>query len=241
MTTPGAGENPGTALPPSTTASGTAVPTARTRKGHRMLKADALGPLRPPAPRGPLADTPEPEPGTPDLGTPDLVTLDLGTVRALRRDARQEEADLSYLRRMLHGRIDILQAELARRGGPGPRTADGEHPAEPESPVVDRLSEILTDGPSRVRSSARHVTLGTPLTERVRQLAEEMLSEVELSDLEARTDAELLAAKGRLVRYEQRVSRRRHTLQQTVDGCSAEITRRYRAGEARVEDLLTEE
>jgi hypothetical protein len=198
-----------------------------------MLKADALGPLRPPAPRSPLEDTP----------APDLGALDLAALRALRRDAQQEEADLSYLRRMLHGRIDILQAELARRGGPVPGadgSSAGESPAaEPEAPVVDRLSEILADGPSRERS-VRHVTLGTPLTERVRQLSEEMLSEVELSDLEARTDPELHEAGGRLARYEQQVSRRRQTLQHTVDGCSAEITRRYREGEAHVDDLLTD-
>lgn len=211
MTTPAAGET-----------SGTAVPTAPTTKGHRMLKADAPGPPRPPAPRSPLADTP----------APDLGALALGALRALRRDAQQEEADLSYLRRMLHGRIDILQAEQRRRAAP-------DRPV-PDAPVLDRLSEILTDGPSRVRSSARHVTLGTPLTERVRQLAEDMLAEVELSDLDARTDAELDAAMGRLVRNEQQVSRRRQTLQHTVDGCSAEITRRYRAGEAHVDDLLSD-
>lgn len=269
MTTPAAGETPGTALP---AASGTAVPTAPTRKGHRMLKADALGPLRPPAPRGPLADTP----------APDLGGLDLAALRALRRDAQREEADLSYLRRMLHGRIDILQAELRRRGAPGevvrePVAIDGPAAGGPvaggpvaggpvaggsaahgsaahgsvahgpaadgppaDGPLVDRLSEILADGPSRVRTSARHVILCTPLTEPVRRLAEEMLSEVELSDLEARTDSELHAAMGRLVRYEQQVSRRRQRLQQTVDGSSAEIARRYREGEAHVEDLLTE-
>lgn len=211
MTTPGAGET-----------SGTAVPTASTTKGHRMLKADALGPLRPPAPRGPLADAP----------APDLGALDLGALRALRRDAQQEEADLSYLRRMLHGRIDILQAELGRRSAPDAPV--------PDAPVLDRLSEILTDDPSRVRTSARHVTLGTPLTERVRALAEEMLAEVELSDLDARTDPELAAAMGRMVRNEQQVSRRRQSLQITVDGCNAEITRRYREGEAHVDDLLTD-
>lgn len=188
-----------------------------------MLKADALGPLRPPAPRSPLADTP----------VPDLGALDLAALRGLRRDAQQEEADLSYLRRMLHGRIDILRAELARRGAPGAADA-----AAGEQPVVDRLPEILTDGPSRVRTSARHVTLGTPLTERVRRLAEEMLSEVELSDLAARTGAELDDAMGRLIGHERQVSRRRQDLQQTVDDCSAEITRRYREGEAHVDDLL---
>jgi hypothetical protein len=163
---------------------------------------------------------------------PELGALDLAALRTLRRDAQQEEADLSYLRRMLHGRIDILHAELRRRGGP-------DAAAVVNAPVVDRLSEILTDGPSLVRS-ARHVTLGTPLTEPVRLLAEEMLSEVELSDLGARTDPELFAALGRLLRYEQQVSRRRQALQHTVDGSSAEITRRYREGEAHVDDLLAE-
>lgn len=183
-----------------------------------MLKADALGPMRPPGPRVPSAD-----PTAPDVGA-----LDLAALRALRRDAQQEEADFSYLRRMLHGRIDILQAELRRRGGP-------------DAPVVDRLSEILADGPSRVRTSARHVTLGTPLTEPVRRLAEEMLAEVELSDLAARTDPELDAAMTRLLRHEHLVSRRRQALQHTIDGSSAEIARRYRDGEARVEDLLADE
>jgi hypothetical protein len=230
MITSGAGETSRTAPP---AVSGTAVPTAAasaapSRKAQPMLKADAMGPMRPPAPRSPLTDTTEPDRGA----------LDLAALRALRRDAQREEADLSYLRRMLHGRIDILQAELRRRGGAQDALFDG---SEAESPVVDRLSEILTDGPSRVRSSARHVTLGTPLTERVRQLAEEMLSEVELSDLDARTDPELHAAMGRLARHEQQVSRRRQTLQRTVDGCSAEITRRYREGEAHVDDLLTDD
>jgi len=68
-----------------------------------------------------------------------------------------------------------------------------------------------------------------------------MLADVELSDLTARTDDELHDAMGRLVRHEQQVSRRRQTLQRTVDGCSKEIARRYREGEARVEDLLAED
>ena len=42
----------------------------------------------------------------------------------------------------------------------------------------------------------------------------------------------------RLVRYEQQVSRRRQGLQRTADDCSAEIARRYREGEAQVDDLL---
>ncbi|MBT2467435.1 AmfC protein [Streptomyces sp. ISL-66] len=153
------------------------------------------------------------------------TALGLPELRALRRDAQRDEADLSYVRRLLQGRIDILRAELARR-------------TDPETPVVDRLSEILADAPSSRSASARHVTLGTPHGEEYRLLAAEMLSDVELSDLGARTDEELHEGMARLVRYEQQVSRRRQQLQRTADGCSTEITRRYREGEAQVDDLL---
>lgn len=151
--------------------------------------------------------------------------LGLPELRALRRDAQRDEADLSYVRRLLQGRIDILRAELARR-------------TDPETPVVDRLSEILADAPSRRSASARHVTLGTPHSEEYRLLAAEMLADVELSDLGARTDGELYDGMGKLIRYEQQVSWRRQQLQRTVDECSEEITRRYREGEAQVDDLL---
>ncbi|MFG2574744.1 aerial mycelium formation protein [Streptomyces sp. NPDC048481] len=156
----------------------------------------------------------------------ELARLSLPELRTLRRDAQRDEADLSYVRRLLQGRIDILRAELARRSPSGAAS------------VVERLSEILTDAPARHRSSARHVTLGTPHSEEYRRLAADMLADVELSDLDARTDPELHEAMGRLVRYEQQVSSRRQRLQRTADESGAEITRRYREGEAQVEDLL---
>ncbi|MFH8978327.1 aerial mycelium formation protein [Streptomyces sp. NPDC017890] len=183
------------------------------------------------APRPPVQRTDSPELPADPPGR-DLTTLSLPELRTLRRDAQREEADLSYVRRLLQGRIDILRAELARRRPASVVTTAA------KGPVVERLSEILTDAPARQRSSARHVTLGTPRSEECRRLAAEMLGEVELSDLTARTDAELTAGTGRLVRYEQQVSRRRQRLQGTADDCSAEIARRYREGEAQVDDLL---
>ncbi|GHC59264.1 RsiG family protein [Streptomyces flavofungini] len=187
-------------------------------------------------PRAPVQRTDSPL--LPDVPAHDLTALRLPELRELRRSTQQDEADLSYVRRLLQGRIDILRAETARRV-PRPGGRDAGTAAGAESPlVVDRLPEILTDGPARHRSSARHVTLGTPHSEEYRRLAAEMLADVELSDLVARTDEELHAAMGRLVRYEQQVSRRRQEMQRTTDDCSAEIARRYREGEAQVDDLL---
>ncbi|MDX2938000.1 RsiG family protein [Streptomyces ipomoeae] len=202
------------------------------------------GACRPPVQRTDSVPLPPADPAEQDLSR-----LRLPELRTLRREAQQDETDLSYVRRLLQGRIDILRAELARRVGAAESTddsggsdgSDGSRGSAPEetTALVDRLSEILTDAPARQRSSARHVTVGTPHGEEYRRLAAEMLAEVELSDLEARTDEELGAGLARLVRYEQQVSGRRQRLQRTADDCSAEIARRYREGEAQVDDLLT--
>ncbi|MFR9796032.1 aerial mycelium formation protein [Streptomyces sp. MS06] len=204
MSTPSTGRQPGAASP--------------TRGDERAAVA------RPPAQR-----TGSPPPAEPPEH--DLTAQSLPELRTLRRDAQRDEADLSYVRRLLQGRIDILRAELARRG-PTAVVAVG------KPSVVERLSEILADAPARQRSSARHVTVGTPHNEEYRRLAADMLAEVDLSDLGARTDTELHAGMARLVRFEQQVSRRRQRLQRTADDCSAEIARRYREGEAQVDDLL---
>ncbi|MFC4327397.1 AmfC protein [Streptomyces andamanensis] len=199
---------------------------------------------RPPVQRtdSPPVVDPRPVRETEDPADCDLTVLSLPELRALRRAAQRDEADLSYVRRLLQGRIDILRAELARRGCRD-RLSEGEAGFVSAvegagASVVERLAEILRDAPARQRSSARHVTVGTPHGEEYRRLSAEMLAEVELSDLDARTDLELGAGMARLVRYEQRVSVRRHRLQRTADGCSAEIARRYRDGEAQVDDLL---
>ena len=46
-----------------------------------------------------------------------LRDLPMSELRTHRLDAEQEEVDLSYIRRMIQGRLDILRAELNRRDG----------------------------------------------------------------------------------------------------------------------------
>ncbi|MFI0780842.1 ABC transporter substrate-binding protein [Streptomyces sp. NPDC021212] len=213
---------------------GTERPTA----GGELATESPL-PARPPIQRGGRLADAEAVPSAGAGAAPGTMGgLRLTELRALRRSAQREEADLSYVRRLLHGRIDILRAELARRREPGaPVTADG--PSAEHAELVELLPKILADVPSRHRTSARHVTLGTPHSAECERLAEEMLAEIGLSDLPARTDEELRGAMGRLEGYEQQISRRRQGLQRTADQCSAEIARRYREGEARVDDLLS--
>lgn len=162
-----------------------------------------------------------------------LTGLGLEQLRLLRRDAQDQEADLSYLRRLLHGRLDILRAELARRS-----TESEPGVGALSDALLDQLPAILTDAPSPIRRPARHVRLGPPRGERYQREADALMGDVQLADLGAHRTVELRAAVERLTVHEREVSGRRQALQRRADDCSAEITRRYRAGEARVEDLL---
>jgi hypothetical protein len=69
---------------------------------------------------------------------PDLASLSDGDLKRLIDELQQEEHEVSYRRRILHGKIDILRAELvARLQKSGGRSVLDEVD-------VDRLTDILT-------------------------------------------------------------------------------------------------
>ena len=156
-----------------------------------------------------------------------LQTLDLDDVRSLRADAEQEEVDLSYLRRLLQGRVDILRAEQARRGGDG------------SGSLVDDLPRILADeARGGARGLGRHATAEPSRADAHRRYVESLVADVGLSDVGQLSDAALEEALEVFQREERDVSDKRRRVQQVMDACTAEITRRYRDGEADVSSLL---
>jgi transposase len=68
---------------------------------------------------------------------PDLASLSDGELKQLIDDLMKEEADVSYRRRILHGKIDILRAERNARL----RKTEGRSILDEVD--VDRLTEIL--------------------------------------------------------------------------------------------------
>jgi hypothetical protein len=68
---------------------------------------------------------------------PDLSTLSDDDLRTMIRALEQEEDEVSYRRRILHGRIDILRAELVAR------LREQVSAGEAQLADVERLSEIL--------------------------------------------------------------------------------------------------
>jgi hypothetical protein len=71
---------------------------------------------------------------------PDLESLSDSDLRDLIRRLVDEEREVSYRRRILHGKIDILRAELVARLQK--RVGEGESPLGEID--VEKLTEILT-------------------------------------------------------------------------------------------------
>ena len=69
---------------------------------------------------------------------PDLATLSDEDLKKLIDDLTREENEISYQRRLLHGKIDILRAELVAR------LQKTEGRSVLDQVDVDHLTEILT-------------------------------------------------------------------------------------------------
>ncbi|CRK60421.1 AmfC protein [Alloactinosynnema sp. L-07] len=159
-----------------------------------------------------------------------LDQLDLAEVRARRDDAAQEETDLSYLRRLLHGRIDIVKAEQKRRATGGSQS------------VVDQLAAILADnavGPAM--GSGRHQMMEPSRAEAHRRHVEALVSDADLTDVGSLPDDRLALALHTYQAEEESVSQRRREVQVVMDLLNDQIGSRYRAGSASVDDLLAAE
>ncbi len=157
----------------------------------------------------------------------DLTTRPLDEVRALRKEAEQEEVDTSYIRRLLQGRLDIIQAEIDRRAGNG------------SGSLLDALPGILADETrAPARGMGRHTAVEPSRVDAHRRLSEAMVADVDVSNVGERTDAELAAAQAGYTAQERELSQKRRAIHKVMDACSAEITRRYQSGEADVADLL---
>lgn len=156
-----------------------------------------------------------------------LGELELAELRTRRDDAAQEETDLSYLRRMLHARIDIVRAELRRR-------RDGA-----KAPIVDELARILAEnavGPAT--GSGRHQTLQPSRAEAHRRHVEALVADADLSDVGSLSSDQLDGALTAYCTGESSVSQRRREVQRVVDTLNAEIGSRYARGTASVDELL---
>lgn len=157
--------------------------------------------------------------------------LSLEQVRELRRRCQDLETDVSYLRRLVQGRIDIATTELERRRAGG-------DPADLHA-LVERLPGVLAD---RTRGTATGRLAASFAPGDLRgELGEELLAidrDAKLTEIDLVSDTDLLRTSERLGDLERRVSDLRRALFSRIDALGAELARRYRSGEASLGDLL---
>jgi hypothetical protein len=159
-----------------------------------------------------------------------LPQQSMSEVRRLRRVAEQEEVNLSYTRRLLQGRLDIVRRELQRRGENDGRS------------LVDLLPEILSEkGRGPAHGLGRHQTVQPHDPEQYESWVNSLTPGIDVSDVSDLPDAQLEQVARSLAEAESGLSERRRGVQQVMDGLAADLGRRYRDGEADVAALLADE
>jgi hypothetical protein len=156
-----------------------------------------------------------------------VAELDLGELRARREEAEAEEADISYLRRLLQGRLDILRAELVRRSQ-GTQDVAG---------LLAGLPSILTDDAPGTFNAIPRVLVPSRADQHRRRV-ERLVSDETVARLPELDVDELTRAVEVLAREEESVSAHRRAVQRVVDVLRGELARRYRDGSAQVSQLL---
>jgi len=160
-----------------------------------------------------------------------VATLTADTLEVL-RERRQlcDELDneLSFYRRLLHGRLDLLGFEKRRRSGIETRS------------LIEALPEILADSDAPMRETA----LKSPPIEAPdffgegQRAIDKVLSDDFLAHLPTLGDSELEEIEASLTVAERDISDQRRLVYDALELVLEELTRRYREGLANVDELL---
>jgi hypothetical protein len=162
----------------------------------------------------------------------DLSAVPTAELREAVATAGQTETGLSYLRRLVQGRVDIVLTEDQRRqdGGPPGDVAD----------LIRQLPTILGDHPPRA-GRGRHVPPVAPqyLDPAFLSRFDNLVSPDTLVHLPGVGQAELDIMIHGLTDLEREISDRRRELHHLIDRVHEEIGRRYRTGEISAEDVIS--
>jgi len=156
-----------------------------------------------------------------------LEELALDALRQRRELADAVETELSFYRRLLHGRMDLLAFELRRRSGDETRT------------LMDALPEILAAGETAGGQEGRLPSMLAPdLPEDRRRSIDRVLEDGFLVRLPQIDDQELNEIQSTLADTERDVSTKRKDAQHAFDTIQSEILRRYEEGSVDSSGLL---
>lgn len=149
----------------------------------------------------------------------DLADLELSQLRERRDTTEDVESQVSYYRRLLHGRMDLLDFELSRRKG------------EEERTLLEALPEILAKGMILGNEpTLRYIEVMPPLPESTgRRLIDKIMDDGVLTQLGDLTEEEIASAIEELRDFERQLSAQRKQLHLVIDKIQEEIVDRFRS------------
>jgi hypothetical protein len=150
----------------------------------------------------------------------DVAELDLDELRVRRSLAGDVENELSYYRRLLHGRMDLIRFELKRRSGEETRS------------LIEALPEILADPePTGNHRTGRYEVPDLPMLPDVgKREIDHILGGDVLLRLNELDDEALASALDTISEMEVEISDRRRSVQMVEDRLVEELAARYRVG-----------
>ena len=162
-----------------------------------------------------------------------LEEMSVAQVRDRRDECAAVEDALSYLRRWVQGKLDIVLADLERRAG-GLTGGD-------LAQVVEQLPEILSDGGRSGAPRGRmRRNIGPDVNYRKLTAEVDRIMDVDTSaGLLGLSEQDVRRIADSLHDLEQKVSIRRTAVQDRIDNFQAEIVNRYKSGDAKPDDLLS--
>lgn len=153
----------------------------------------------------------------------DLSEWPLDELRRRQTECLEIETEVSYIRRMTQGRIDILEAELDRRASGG---SVGD--------LIAALPEILADERPRAPVEKSRLTrrLAPSMQIEWRRGRERLITDATLAKLPNLDDDELRSTIRELGELEREVSQQRRELHQVIDRMEADLAARHKVGQA---------
>lgn len=163
-------------------------------------------------------------------GLTDLSPQDL---QGRQHEAQLEEADLSFARRLLQGRLDLLRSEQGRRSSGAHQGQDGPPKVRSDAEIVAALTRVLSDtgtrGPAEPHRSA---DVRPPEVDERRRAPELAANDVTTADLQGLDTAQLTEAVDRLEKLEHQVSASRSAVHRALDAVNSELDRRRYGNDA---------
>jgi hypothetical protein len=154
----------------------------------------------------------------------DLAEVDDEELLSRQSQAVQEEADLSYVRRLVQGRLDQLRAEVRQRGhAAGQRAGAG---TRTDEELVAMLASALAEPRPPATRSGRYIDAEPSEPAGRRREIEKVAGDIELSDPSGLSDAALTSAVDRLAELEERASVLRRRVQQVADALEEAMSAR---------------